>query len=85
MAVMIDPSEEVTEKPEVPRFELYYEGKPLGVWGFSLVEMLELGCEVMRLNPTWMHVRVHHDGKRTMDGVWRNPLEGRLIKSKVDG
>jgi hypothetical protein len=79
----------VTEKeiPAVPvaPFEVFHEGKPTGVKAETYSECLELGVTLMQQNPDWMHVKVLKDGKVYKGGVWRNPREGRLIKSKELG
>jgi hypothetical protein len=79
----------VTEK-EIPAvlvtpFEIFHEGKPTGVKAETYSECLELGVQVMKDNPSWVVVKVLQDGKAECGGVWRNPLEGRLIKSKELG
>ena len=71
----------------VPELELFHDDDPLGVKSGSMHELLDMACEVMKMNPSWTFVEVRRLGEhqRPSQGVWRNPLEGRLIKSKVDG
>ena len=83
--------DEVTEpdplRQKAPdRFGLFYDGKDTGVTAITRRGGLDAGVELMQANPTWMKVEVRDlEAKQTVGGDWRNPKEGRLIRSKESG
>jgi len=79
----------ITEKevPAIQRFHVYHDGQPTGFQATSFSQGLEAGVEAMKANPEWKVVEVRDlEAKEVSPGhVWRNPLENRLIKSKLTG
>jgi len=68
-----------------PTFEVFHNGKPTGVKAYTYSDTLDLAVEVMKENPTWEQVKVMEGVTTYRGSVWRNFLEGRLIKSKLLG
>ncbi len=73
--------------PKPLQYCLYYKGASLGLGAVTYSDCLDLGVDVMKAHPDWdkIEVRKLSDTSKMAGAVWRNPLEGRLIKSKLLG
>ena len=78
------PTAHATE-PQIPTHEIFHDNKPLCVYGAGWRAAMNLAADLMRKNIEWKHVEVRDIHGNKCGGVWRNPCEGRLIRSKEMG
>jgi hypothetical protein len=68
------------------RFELFHDGTSTETKAYTYSQALDAGVELMKSNPEWKHIEVRNlETNSKAGGVWRNPKEGRLIRSKMLG
>ena len=75
----------VAEPAPEPRYALVFEGMNVGK-ACTYIEALDEACRLMRANLAWNHVELRStEDSKKVGGVWRNPKEGRLIRSSLKG